>query len=60
VHVQPKSAGQLTAGHAVSWDNSPPTGGRTGSGKFGAVIAAADTTDATCKVRLSGVPTAAA
>ena len=37
-----------------------PTGGRTGSGKFGAVIAAADTTDATCKVRLSGVPTAAA
>jgi predicted RecA/RadA family phage recombinase len=58
----PKAAGQLTEGQAVAWDDSAHNVCAPGAGKYpiGAVVEGAATDDATCLVRLSGVPTAAA
>ncbi len=58
----PKASGQLNEGAAVSWDNSAKNICAPGSGKFpvGACVRLAGTSDATCRVRLSGIPTAAA
>ncbi len=57
-----KASGQLAEGAAVSWDNSAHNVVAPGAGKYpiGICVKLAGTSDATCRVRLSGIPTAAA
>jgi predicted RecA/RadA family phage recombinase len=58
-----KASGQINAGAAVWWDTSPGNvvnATQAGAFPIGVAVKAAGTNDATCRVRLSGVPVVAA